>query len=97
MDLRKQDRREPPAASQRTWIGGSNGIEKRQQMFARRILVPFTVTPDDFEQLVDRLFARALAVEHQCEIEPRLEISRIGSNTGIELFGVAGRCRAFFQ
>ena len=64
----------------RSPVGCAPGLEKLHELLAGAIVIPFAVTLDDLHQVLDRVFALAIRVERDGEIEARLMIERIGKN-----------------
>src|SRR3984957_2891986 len=91
--LRKQDRRQPLASLDGGFIGRAPGLEQLHQLFARAVLVPFAVAPDDFEQLLRRLGALAAGVERRRQIESGLMIERVCGDFLFQLRHRADRLR----
>ena len=72
------DRRQLAAGGDGGLVHQAPGLEKLQQLLARRGVVPGAVAPDDREQFVGRLVALAFGVERDRQIEACLMIVRIG-------------------
>src|SRR5262249_57458732 len=88
----KQDRRQPLAPVDGGLVGGAPGLEQLKELLTRAVVVPFAITLDDIEQIVDRLLAPTLGVQAKREIEPRLMVEGIGRDL---LFEVADRPTRF--
>src|SRR5580700_5931563 len=83
--LRKQNRRQPPAAFYRGFVSRAPCIEKLDKLLAGAVVIPFAIALDDADQLVERFHALALAVEREREIEARLMVERIGGDFLLQL------------
>src|SRR5262249_52590652 len=84
-ELGKQNRRQPLAAVHGGFVGRTPGLEELDQLLARAVVVPFTIAPDDLQQIIDSLLASPLAIQGEREIEPRLMVERVGRNLGFEV------------
>ena len=74
MALGEKDRGEFAPRGDGARIGRSHRFEQRDKMLARRVVIPFAVAPDDFQQIFDGAFAIALGVTRQSQIVARLMI-----------------------
>src|SRR5437016_1377289 len=54
---RKHQRRQPPPGAQGQRVGRAHHLEELDELFARRLLVPFAVALEQRQQFVDRRFA----------------------------------------
>src|SRR3954470_12443526 len=85
----EQHRRQPPPPEHRHVVGRSPGLEKLDELLARRLVVPGALAPDDVDQRIDRLLAAAAGVERQGEVEAGLMVERVRLEPALELAGVA--------
>ena len=63
------------------------------QLFARAVIVPFAVAPDDLDQLLHGFLAFARGIERDREIDARLVIGRVRRDLLFEFIDRTGRLR----
>src|SRR5438477_9317129 len=73
----KQDRGQPLASVDGSFVGRAPRLEELHQLLARAVVIPFAVASNDLHQIVDRFLPATLAAERYREIKARLVIQRI--------------------
>src|SRR5262249_12859546 len=91
--LRGHDRRQPLPAVHGGLVGRAPGLEELSELLAGAVVVPFAVALDDFDEVVDRLLAAALAVQGDREIEACLMVEQVGCDLFFQVGDRADRFR----
>src|ERR1700722_17033412 len=86
---RKQNRGQLASSVERLWIGRSHGLEQRDDLLSRRLIIPFAVAAYNLQELVQGAFAVAACVQRQRQIVARLMVARVLSQLGLEDFRFA--------
>src|SRR5918996_3795638 len=87
----EQDRGQLATAGDRRRMVGAERLEELDQLLTRRLVLPFSVSAHDSEQLVDRGFDLAAQEQARGAIEAGGVIVRIGLQTRAQGLGIGER------
>ncbi len=90
---REQDGGKPLAPVDSRLVGRPPRLEKLHELLARGVIVPFSIAPNDVDEIIDRFGAAPFAVQGKREIEPRLMVERIGCDLLFQLAKGTNRFR----